>query len=334
VFVETPLAGWTLIAVVCKGDLIRLYVGGKWLRDVRSTAEQMHAIVGTAPSNELLMTSFEGESCRPDLVARALEPAELHELAARLPPAPDEPPPVQLESREDGTLDLIAWRDGAYTLEGSGRVVSLPAVTGARVLPLDGPWQVQFQPGRGAPEAVTLPSLISLRRHTDFGVRHFAGKAVYQSFFHLEHPELQADRRVYLDLGRVAVMARLRINGSGAGVLWKPPYRADITSSAREGRNDVEITVSTLWTNRLIGDEFLPAENDYGPFGAIREIPRWYARQAAKPGRRVTFATWRHYDRNAPLVESGLLGPVRIRIAVANTFDAAEAASAGSRRAR
>jgi alpha-L-rhamnosidase len=331
VFVETPLAGWTFIAVVCKGGLLRLYVGGKWLRDVRSTAEQVHAIVGTAPSNELLMTSFEGESSRPDLIERALEPAELRELAARLPPAPDEPPPVQLERREDGMLDLIAWRDGAYALEGSGPLVKLPRVTGAKDFPLDGPWQVHFQPGRGAPAAVTLPSLISLRRHTDFGVRHFAGKAVYQSFFYLEHRELQADRRVYLDLGRVSVMAHVRVNDSGTGVLWKPPYRADITTSVREGRNDVEVTVSTLWTNRLIGDESLPAENEYGPFGAIREIPRWYARQEAKPGQRVTFATWRHYDRDAPLVESGLLGPVRVRIAVANTVDAAEVASAGSR---
>lgn len=74
--------------------------------------------------------------------------------------------------------------------------------------------------------------------------------------------------------------------------------------------------------NRLIGDEYLPAENEYdykepvnkyiaAGNGGIKKLPDWYLTGQPKPdGGRITFTTWKHYDKNSPLVESGLLGPV------------------------
>jgi hypothetical protein len=42
-------------------------------------------------------------------------------------------------------------------------------------------------------------------------------------------------------------------------------------------------------------------------------LPAWYREGKPKPpGGRVTFSAWRFYDKDEPLVASGLLGPVRL----------------------
>jgi hypothetical protein len=118
-------------------------------------------------------------------------------------------------------------------------------------------------------------------------------------------------------LGWVHVVAQVRVNGRDLGRLWKPPFRLDITGAVRPGENRLEILVTNQWINRLIGDEQLPPENEYAPNGAIKAIPEWYLQGKPKPpGGRITFATWRHFDKDSPLLVSGLVGPVRLRAAV------------------
>jgi len=62
----------------------------------------------------------------------------------------------------------------------------------------------------------------------------------------------------------------------------------------------------------------LPAEYEYeGELGGIRAIPDWYAQGKPKPaGGRVAFTTWKWYRKEDPLLESGLLGPIRLRTAI------------------
>ena len=55
----------------------------------------------------------------------------------------------------------------------------LPPLTQAAGI--DGPWDVQFQRGRGAPEQTVLHSLMDLSTHPDSGIRHFSGTAVYRA---------------------------------------------------------------------------------------------------------------------------------------------------------
>ena len=95
------------------------------------------------------------------------------------------------------------------------------------------------------------------------------------------------DQRIELDLGIVAEMARVRINGQDLGVLWNTPFRRDISSALRPGDNRIEIIVTNYWRNRLIGDEQPDAT-------------------------RFTFSSLRPYSADSTLRPSGLLGPVRL----------------------
>ena len=102
------------------------------------------------------------------------------------------------------------------------------------------------------------------------------------------------------------------------------PFRVDVTDAIKTGENTIEINVTNLWPNRLIGDEQVPESYKYAPGaggsgfaslsgGAILELPTWYQQGLPKPDDgKITFATWKHYHRDSPLLESGLIGPVKV----------------------
>ena len=75
------------------------------------------------------------------------------------------------------------------------------------------------------------------------------------------------------------------------------------------GMNEIEIRVTNLWPNRLIGDERYPDNRSYPP----KHWPDWLLNGSKAPSRHATFATWKHWDKDSPLQTSGLLGPVLIR---------------------
>lgn len=155
-------------------------------------------------------------------------------------------------------------------------------------LPLEGPWDVNFESGRGAPANRRWDVLTDWSESGEEGIRFFSGKAVYRTRFTLPADRWGRGQSLALDLGRVEVMARVRLNGRDLGVRWTAPFRYDITAAARSGANDLEITVANLWPNRLIGDQ----------------------RQPAAP--RVTSTTWNPFKAGDLLLPSGLLGPVQI----------------------
>jgi hypothetical protein len=191
---------------------------------------------------------------------------------------------------------------------------------------LAGPWQVSFPPNLGAPAQITLPELVSLHLHADDGVRHFSGTATYHQSFTTPKNANSNRQRYLLDLGQCEVIAEVVVNGRELGTLWSRPYRIDITDALRPGQNELLVRVTNLWPNRLIGDEQLPDEAPYTPGaggsgfaslsgGAIEALPDWYKNgQPKPPGGRVTFATWKHYTKDSPLLESGLIGPVTVRM--------------------
>lgn len=194
---------------------------------------------------------------------------------------------------------------------------------------IGGPWELDFPEGWDAPPRVTLERLISWTEHPDPGVKYFSGTATYRRRFELPQRMLGRDHRLYLDLGRVEVIAEAKLNGHSLGVLWKPPFQAEITEMAQAGANDLVVDVVNLWPNRLIGDDDLPPDCSWlrgpagrnptpGTFGEVLDHwPKWLLQNKPSPTGRRTFTTWKFWFKDDPLFESGLLGPVHIRAKVA-----------------
>jgi len=127
---------------------------------------------------------------------------------------------------------------------------------------------------------------------------------------------LAANHRMELDLGDVAVMADVTLNGQPLGILWKTPFCLDVTSVLRAGQNTLEVAVANLWGNRLIGDQQLPSDAERNSDGTLKSWPQWLLDGKSSPTGRFTFTTHELWHENDPLVESGLIGPVRLRTIV------------------
>jgi hypothetical protein len=184
-------------------------------------------------------------------------------------------------------------------------------------------WKVTFRPPSGKTFTRDVGTLALWNESEDDAVKYFSGTAVYEGAFKV--PALTAGSQVVIDLGIVHDMARVRVNGKAAGVCWTPPDRLDITALVKPGTNRLEIEVANTWVNRLIGDESLPTEAEYDGMsanagttaGVLTKFPDWYRDPAKAASRqRSTFAAWRHYDQNSPLVPSGLAGPVTVKFSV------------------
>jgi hypothetical protein len=188
--------------------------------------------------------------------------------------------------------------------------VRRPASTGMEI---NGPWTVAFQPNRGAPESIKMDSLIDLTEHADEGVKYFSGTAAYRTTFRIEPETIHPYRAFDLDLGDVEVVAEVRLNGKNLGILWKRPYRIDIGGVLREGTNELEVKVTNLWPNRLIGDERqFPVKNNYW-WAQSGEWPDWVIDPAKpNPSGRIGFVVWPHWTADDALLPSGLIGPVRL----------------------
>lgn len=185
---------------------------------------------------------------------------------------------------------------------------SQPPVSASSV-ELSGPWTIQFPPISGVQGEVCLDRLVSWSDHPDLAVRAFSGTAVYRSSFKV--PTLQGP--LILDLGRVEVMARVRVNGVDHGILWKPPYSMILDKALRDGSNEIEIEVVNLWINRLISDAALPDDSPRAKNGHLQKWPDWVLTGGSSPIGRQTFVTIPQWKPKEALVLSGLLGPVTVK---------------------
>jgi hypothetical protein len=172
---------------------------------------------------------------------------------------------------------------------------------------LSGPWRMSFPANWGAPPQVHLTALTSWTASPDPGVKYFSGTATYTKQIHAPAAWLGAGKRVILDLGQVKEIAEVSVNGKPHGILWKPPFQADVTGALKPGPNRVEIKVTNLWPNRMIGD-LQPA--------------------AAK---RYTFTDYKPYTKDSPLLESGLLGPVTLSSSYTNAARSAARLASSSK---
>ncbi|RYY37834.1 MAG: glycoside hydrolase family 2 [Sphingobacteriaceae bacterium] len=159
----------------------------------------------------------------------------------------------------------------------------------SRTIPLAGAWNVQFNKNsRGPEKPVTFKSLVSWTDVANDSVKYYSGSAIYTKKFKFDG--LRTGQKVYIDLGTVTAVAKIKVNGINVGGVWTPPYRTDISKALRRGQNTIEIKVTNNWMNRLIGDSKLPAEQ------------------------RQTWTSFNPFNAESSLQPSGLLGPVNLNI--------------------
>jgi hypothetical protein len=188
-----------------------------------------------------------------------------------------------------------------------------------------GPWEVAFDQKWGGPEKVIFPALEDWTRRPEAGIKYYSGLATYAKIFDLPAAAASAGHtagrsRIWLDLGVVKDLARVRLNGRDLGVVWCAPWRVEITGTVKARGNQLEITVANLWPNRLIGDEQLPADCEYGKEGNLVRWPEWFLKGEPRPSPgRLTFSTWKLFAKDSPLLPSGLLGPVSVSTERAGT---------------
>ncbi|WP_022822767.1 glycosyl hydrolase [Hymenobacter norwichensis] len=158
-----------------------------------------------------------------------------------------------------------------------------------------GPWQVSFDSKqRGPAQPVTFNQLTDWSQHSDETIRHYSGTAEYTHAFRWKGKK-RPQQRVWLELGQVANLAEVQLNGKPVGTAWTAPYRLDITDAVRKGDNQLRILMTNTWANRLTGDQTLPPD----------QRPTW----TPAPSPAAT----------KPLLPAGLLGPVTIGVSTEST---------------
>jgi hypothetical protein len=206
-------------------------------------------------------------------------------------------PGMEIEGRGDAGVRLCLWQKGHYVFDTSqGKQLAVDAAIADPMI-LSGPWEVRFAPGWGAPESIVFPELTAWDKHQNTAIKHFSGTATYRKTLRLSSQQVR--RPLRLQLGDVRYVASVRLNGKHLGVVWTSPWMVDLSAAAQPGENTLEIDVTNLWPNRLIGDAGLP-ENQR----LTKTNIRLEAVRTVKP--------YEGYGANDPLLPSGLLGPVRI----------------------
>ena len=125
--------------------------------------------------------------------------------------------------------------------------------SGHVIATLDKNWLVSFPTGWGAPESTRFKKLKSWTEADDPGIRYFSGTGSYTKSFKMRKADLEGSQ-IHLDLGQVADVAEVMVNGQSAGILWKPPYTVNVTPWVKAGKNELTIEVVNQWVNRLTGD--------------------------------------------------------------------------------
>jgi len=212
--------------------------------------------------------------------------------------------PLHLDPR--GSVFVVFRKPADQNVQAQSQTIAAP--TESILTTLKGPWNLTFDTIWGGPPSAMFDSLISWTEVKYEGIKYFSGTATYNQAFTLPSnrsaarsktrkdkrtgidasaPESDKNQKIVLDLGTVREIAEVSVNGQPLGVYWKPPFRVDITAAIKPGLNMLEIKVTNLWPNRLIGDE--------------------------QPGaKKYCFSLIKPFTKDSPLLPSGLMGPVLI----------------------
>ncbi|GAB3113869.1 glycoside hydrolase [Aestuariicella hydrocarbonica] len=156
------------------------------------------------------------------------------------------------------------------------------------LMTVDGSWKTTFQADRGVSAGTFMLTEGNWAENSNEGIKYFSGTAQYQKSLEVKADWLQQDGEIVLDLGSVGDLAEVIVNGQSAGIAWKAPYTVNVKTLLKSGNNQIEVKVTNLWVNRLIGDQ----------------------QEGVKD--KITYTSIPTYHADAPLRTSGLIGPVKL----------------------
>lgn len=212
--------------------------------------------------------------------------------------------PLTFEARQ--SFFVLFPRNAKAPDVATSRAGNFPKVS--TLATLEGSWELAFDPKWGGPEKVTFQTLQDWTCRDERGIKYYSGIATYRTTFDFHQDQTNSSPhsgdKLYLDLGTIHDMARVRLNGKDLGTVWCAPWRVDVTATLKPGANALEIDVANRWPNRLLGDSQVPDKEvrtlkwDSGLLGGKTYKTGAYTfSTAAGPGK---------------LLPSGLLGPVQI----------------------
>lgn len=186
-------------------------------------------------------------------------------------------------------LNTVIMQPGKYSFVWSDSTqTNIAANRKPDTINIKGPWHISFDTAWGGPANVTTDTLKSWTLFDETGIKYYSGSAVYSKRFSYKK---RLNTRVVLDLGNVLEMASISINKVTLPAKWSAPFEFNITEHLFDGENIIEVMITNLWPNRLIGDSKLPAE---------------------KRRTKTNIQKFETSDSEKFLRRSGLLGPVRI----------------------
>jgi hypothetical protein len=190
---------------------------------------------------------------------------------------------IELQLPGIGSAFVVFRRDGLAPK----KTADLFANESGKKIPVKGKWTVKFQPGRLAPESVQWGELIDWTSSQHPGIKYFSGTATYSVQFEIP---VSAAGDYWLDLGKVCEVGEVSIDTHDLGTAWTYPFRVKVPAKMlTKGTHNLEVKVTNVWNNRLVGDQLLPKE---------QRITRTNLQGTHK--------------KDSPLVPSGLLGPVTL----------------------
>jgi hypothetical protein len=319
------ISGWSHIVITYNDGIPSVYVNGKLVQAGKKSASMVHPYFDQTYLNEGA-SYYNGDMTKPVLFNEVLNEDRIRILSNEKHPSQHGSFIVEMTGYDRPAF--LIKENGNYILtRRNGGSSSILISEIGQPVEIQGPWQLTFPANMGAPSQITLPKLISLHKHDIDSIKYFSGTTTYTNQFTFSKKSSDS-KRYFLNLGMVEVIAEVKLNEKEFGVLWKRPYEIDITAILKDGLNKLEIKVTNLWPNRLIGDEQLADPDKFTPGGGlsglegltggyIEHLPDWFTQNKPKPKNgRVCFTTWKHYLKTSPLLESGLIGPVTIRQAV------------------
>jgi len=249
------------------------------------------------------------------------------EFPANVSPAAAVTPSVYLaragEDEPHGALRVRATAAGTYKLRtADGKTHTQTLARNPLTLNFTGAWEVAFRhpkmntAGAGADsfepvyeeQRVRFDSLRDWTTHSDPRIKFFSGTAVYKKKFIWPETNIAGRHGAVLELGDLSQIARVVVNGTDLGVVWKAPWKIDIGRALLGGENTLEIHVANLWNNRFNGDA---AE---APEPGSRGWPEWVVNNSERPNKnRVTHTSSPRGRKGGRLEKSGLFGPVVLK---------------------